>query len=724
MKQNQSFVYRSESDPAILLPYLQEIQALADSEKEALSFLAAPAYREAVERRRLIAMFAIADGARHVVGHVLFSGVFPNARVQQIVVAKDRRRSGIARALLNAVVSQLEARGYLSISAAVASDLLAAQAFYENCGFIARRSKAGGQARGRTIILRSRDLANESLFSILEPSSETAATAVDLGLQRRSVSQAPLYAIDLNVLFDAVRNGRPRSPAAHRLVAAALDHQIRLAVAPEFVVELQRTATAGNVDPLLSLARQLPRLPASDAAQTDALAALVHKVVFGDPGLAQAGSPQALSDARHVAEAALARASGYVTSDGSLLEARAELLKRVGIDVASLEEFSELFAPIESALQDAAQLKGTDCAAGSASIDTVRNYLRRHGVADALQREFTPQEGPAPSWNARSIAEAGETVGIGVVRRPFAIDAPTRLLIHVRPDHVSCDLFTNHLMDMLCAEACGSGPTTLELAMIPGQSVLRRSATVRGFLPIDRSDALIKVAIGRPVTLQSWPLVARQTRRRTGLRLPEDFPAVTAGQGDIRIEGPDGKVVTVRLSALEDALGPTILVWAGRDGAIIPIARAYADDLLGTTNQFNLFGRPEASFLTRRTYFNSPRRANLLRPGLPILFYESARSGGRGAIVAAARIVDATVVQKSQVPEEMLRRAVVEDVNPMSSSAEVLATTFDNLLRLPRPVPLVELRNLGAATAANFQTSTAVGAVHLTAILERGWSSG
>jgi hypothetical protein len=508
------------------------------------------------------------------------------------------------------------------------------------------------------------------------------------------------------------------------LVAAALDHQIRLAVAPEFVVELQRSATAGTVDPLLSLARQLPRLPAFDRAQTDALALLIHEIVFVDPKRAQAGSPQAISDARHLAEAALARASGYVTSDGSVLEAREELLKRVGIDVASLEEFSELFVPTESALQDVAQLRGTACTAGSVSIGNVREYLRRQAVADTLRDEFTPDEGPLLSWSARSIAEAGETVAVGVVRRPFAIDAPARLLIHVRPDHVSCDLFANHLLDMLCAEACRSGPTTLELAMIPGQSVLRRAATVRGFLPIDRRDALIKVAIGRPVTRQSWALVARQTRRRTGLRLPEDFPAAAAGPGSVKVQSPSGKVVTVRLSSLEDALGPTILAWAGREGAIVPIARAYADDLLGTTNQFSLFGNPEASFLTRRTYLNSPRSANLLRPGLPILFYESVRSGGRGAIVAAARIVDATVVQKDQVPEEMLRRAVVEDVNPLSSSTEVLATTFDNVLRLPRPVALLELRNLGATTSANFQTSTPVSAQHLATILELGWSSG
>lgn len=717
-------MFRSESDPATLLSHLQEIQALADSEKEALSFLAAPAYRDAIERRRLIAMFATTEAKRRVVGHVLFSGVFPYARIQQIVVAKDQRRGGIARALLNAVVSNLEARGYLAISAAVASDLLVAQAFYESCGFIARRSKAGGQTRGRTIILRSRDLANESLFSILEPPSGAAPTAIDLGLQHRSVSYAPLYAIDLNVLFDAVRGGRPRSPAAHRLVAAALSHRIRLAVAPEFVVELQRTAAEGDVDPLLSLARQLPRLPPLDSAQIDALASLVHKIVFVDPGRSQAGSPQAISDARHIAEAALARASGYVTSDGSLLEAREELLKQIGIDVASLEEFSELFVPIESVLQDTAQLKGTDCAAGSVSIAAVREYLERHRVAEELQREFVPESGPLTVWNARSIVEVGETVAIGVVRRPIAIDAPARLLVHVRPDHVSCELFADHLLDMLCAEACGSGPTTLELAMIPGQAVLRRSATVRGFLPINHGDDLIKVAIGRPITSESWPVVARQMRRRTGLRLPEEFPTVGAEQGSVGIQGPDGRTAVVRLAALEDALGPTVLAWAGRTGVIVPIARAYADDLLGTTKQGSLFGSPEASFLTRRTYFNSPRSARLLRSGSPILFYESVRSGGRGAIVAAARIVDATVVQKNQVPEEMLRRAVVEDVNLLSSSTEVLATTFDNLLRFPRPVALAELRNLGATTAANFQTSTALNAEHLTAILELGWLSG
>jgi ribosomal protein S18 acetylase RimI-like enzyme len=128
---------------------------LADGEKEALGFLREAAYREAIEKRRLVAMCTSINGNSEVAGFILYSGVFPNARIQQIVVARKHRRARVASALINEIVSQLEARGYLTITAAVASDLPGAQAFYEHCGFVARRSRKGGQARNRTILAYS-----------------------------------------------------------------------------------------------------------------------------------------------------------------------------------------------------------------------------------------------------------------------------------------------------------------------------------------------------------------------------------------------------------------------------------------------------------------------------------------------------------------------------------------------------------------------------------------
>jgi ribosomal protein S18 acetylase RimI-like enzyme len=102
-------------------------------------------------------MLASGNGSPHFAGFILFSGVFPNARIQAIAVKPDHRRAGVASALVNALVSHLESRGYITVTAAVASDLATAQAFYESCGFVARRVRDGGQARQRTIVLRSRE---------------------------------------------------------------------------------------------------------------------------------------------------------------------------------------------------------------------------------------------------------------------------------------------------------------------------------------------------------------------------------------------------------------------------------------------------------------------------------------------------------------------------------------------------------------------------------------
>ena len=111
-----------------------------------------------------------------------------------------------------------------------------------------------------------------------------------------------------------------------------------------------------------------------------------------------------------------------------------------------------------------------------------------------------------------------------------------------------------------------------------------------------------------------------------------------------------------------------------------------------------------------------------MRAGTPVLFYESKRSGGRGAVAASARIVDATVFLKQQVPDSLYRRAVVEDVAPLSASPEVLATTFDNLLRLPTPVTLEELREMRAVGSANLQTATRLPSASLSRILDMGWA--
>lgn len=718
-KPANGFIYRTETDPATLLQHLDAIRTLADSDKEALGFLPEAAYRDAIMQRRLIAMLARGDGDTQLAGFILFSGVFPNARIQAVAVRPDHRRGGVASALVSALVSSLESRGYIAVTAAVASNLAGAQAFYKSRGFVARRVRDGGQARQRTIVLRSRELDTANFFTLMAPPAVSGQGTANLGLRPRSAFEAPLYVIDLNVLFDLTKQ-RARSPIANRVFGAGLAHQVRLAVASEFIAELERTSTDPSSDVTLKLARQLPKLPAFPRDEVDPLAAAIHRAVFIDTNHQQAGSRQALSDARHLAEAALTRASGYITSDSALLDARDALLTLIGVDIAGLDEFVELL-PSDEPSRERGQLKGTKCETRSATADEAQAYLASQSVSSALIAEYFPTAA-LQRVGVQAIFEDGEIVAIGTYRASTSVDASACMIVHVRPDHVACETFAEHLLDEAIRESCHSGPVTIELRAIPGQSTVARAAKLRGFLPAANSDILIKVALGRPLTPDSWTAIARQTRRRTGLSLPDKPPDAGTVQSGIIVCGPDGNSITVQLAALEAALAPTLIVWPGRDGVIVPIAKAFADDLLGTADQFALFGRPNAAFVGLRTYFNSPRTAGMMRPGVPILFYESERTGGRGAIIAAARIVDATISPKEQVSDAVLERGVIEDLASLTVSTDVLATSFDSLIRFPNPVSLDTLRQLGAVGASNFQTATALPSAVLAAILDRGWS--
>ena len=151
-RHNGNLVYRAEREPQALLANLSAIISLANEEKEALGFLPHTAYRDAISKRRLVAMLSTNDDESKLIGFVLFSGVYPSAKIQQIVVDKSHRRAHVASSLLNEVVSQLEIQGYLTLTAAVASDLSAAQGFYERNSFIAKTSRQGGKARKRQII--------------------------------------------------------------------------------------------------------------------------------------------------------------------------------------------------------------------------------------------------------------------------------------------------------------------------------------------------------------------------------------------------------------------------------------------------------------------------------------------------------------------------------------------------------------------------------------------
>lgn len=711
-----------QRDTAALARLLPQIQALADSEREALGFLPAAAIEEAIGRQRLFAATTEIGGSVELAGYLLHGGVFPHAKVQQIAAVPKFRKSGVASTLMKSFVSELERVGFMTIKAEVASDLPSALAFYAASGFEFVRQRAGGQTRNRTILIHVRQLETDSLFSIGQNKS---SAVFDLGIRRRSAGDMPFFAFDLNVYFDLVKD-RNQSDYARRLFGAALGHDIRLAVADEFVIELRRTSNGVAADPVLQLALQLPRLPKIDRTELAKMAERIHDLVFVQKQVKGAGSKQALSDARHLAHAALSRASAFVTRDGSILAARNELLSTIGIDVAALGELIALL-PSELPSEGSTTIQGEGFAIDAISSHELSRYMADAKISATLISEFVADDANVSPVRREAISEGGRIVAVGVLKIPKGIEPIARLLVHVSPEHADCEMFADFLLDSLVKSACRDSAISMELIHLPGQSSIGSIATARGFFRAGNSTNYSKIAIGRPLTFNNWSNVTQAIRRRTGLVLPDPAPQGCDGQHEVEITTPTGQSVRLGVGRLEDMLSPTIFIWPGRDGVIVPISRAYADDLLGTSRQSNFafIANRDAAFLSRRAYVNSPRAAKQMRPDSPVLFYESKRKGGgRGAVVAVARIVDSVVLRKSDVPKDGHRRLVVDSVDSFSASDDVLLTTFDNLFVLPQPVPFKKLKEIDAIGRANLISAVSLSSEKITSVLTQGWSGG
>jgi GNAT superfamily N-acetyltransferase/predicted nucleic acid-binding protein len=711
----QTTVIKAQAE---LLAILPQVVALADSAKDALGFWPETALREAINRKRLFAMVVDATGSPELVGYVHYSGVFPHAKIQQIAVVPKFRRAGAAAALMNTLVSDLENIGYLTVKAEVASNLSAPLKFYPKNGFVHVKTRAGGQARKRDILIHVRELDTESLFSI---AARNTSLGMDLGIRRRSAGEDPFYSFDLNVFFDLARE-RSSSVEARQLFGAALAHIIRLTVADEFVKELVRTTTSFSNDPILQMAMQLPRLPGADARELAALTDKIHDLVFVQTNSPAAGNTQSLSDARHLAHAALARASAFVTRDGTLLNARNELLRAFGIDVIALDELIALL-PHETHRATPTDVSGIGFECGTATLAELKSYLSEIRAPQTLTTEFCAANCAGAQSHIEVIREAGKLVAVGHIRIPRGMEPTARMLVHVQPEQLDADMFADYLLDALTRWACSELATTIELAHFPGQTTINSLARGRGFVRKSAGQDFNKIALGKPLTGRNWSVITPEIRRRTGLTLPAQMPDLQTRKGEIEIYSDNGAKTTVGAAQLEDILSPAIIIWPGRDGVIAPIECTYANNLLGTNPQstFAFVANRDAAFLSRRAYVNSPRTTHIMRPETPILFYESKRSGGRGAVIAVARIVDAVVTKKGDIPSDRQRRLVVDNVDGFSATDDVLVTTFDNLLALPSPVPFKELKKIDAIGGANLVSAVSLTSEKITKILTQGW---
>jgi hypothetical protein len=387
-----------------------------------------------------------------------------------------------------------------------------------------------------------------------------------------------------------------------------------------------------------------------------------------------------------------------------------------GLDVIGLSEFVDLLdLPAKHDLTRAKETKKFRIHAPNS--DEVMAFIESERVAI----ESFVTGGISSSCTSIAISDKDGFVGVGLLLPASGLDQPSRAVVCVQQEHPFSSTVADFIVSEHVRRCSHSSAGHLQMLDIPSHPITRRVAIGQGFQHQSGNPAVLtKIALGQPITDKSWDKARLSIERLAGLKLQRRCP--TYATRDVQVDTPSGKKIKVELFELETLLSPTLFALPKRKAVVVPITRSFAADLLGTDEQYSFLDVPEAQFLSRRTYFNTIRAARAMIRGAAIAFYESSRGGGRGAIVATGRIVHVTSIPVSGVPEALQRGAVVDDPGALTSSDRVLATTFDNLVALRRPVGIKVLRQIGCVTGANFVSATPISAAHLKAIVDAGYS--
>lgn len=705
------------SEPTDVSRFVDEIIKEADQEKRALGFLPDSVYAELADQGKLV----VAARADAYVGHLLYGGVFPHARIFQLHVKKRLRNAGIGRELVDHLICSAEKWNYLSVTARVAEDL-EANSFWQWMGFNKVRTLAGGASRNRKINVRVRELNTPRLF----PDATIIRPSTDLRLVERLSTRTPQYVIDLNVMFDVLKK-RINTDDARKIITAGFKNLIRLAVTGEFIEELKRNAT--QKDPVLEFAMQLPILAQPVEKDIAPVLEILEAKIFPQRAAEGRLTVQDRSDVIHLATAIAWKASGFVTGEKAILNSRAFLRDNYGLDVIGVNEMAAL-------------------ADNSSETESSRVYVG--GGQELLARPTTGEDAEMISgWLARlgvpsqlgsdlvnSLrTKRGEQMLLLSSDTPVAVgcwipESPDFCQAFVCADEESPYLETglDRLLDTIARKTSRHNPVMIRLRLLPGHVRTQSVALAHGFRTgvgnPESAASLQKLAVGRSIRSYEWDLFRSQVNKSAGLELPARMPDFETYMQPISIKVSAEESFTVSLRDLETLLSPILLLLPGRSGAIAPIRPKFAADLFDNSDQLQLLGSPEASFLRERVYFSDPRTCPILKKGKPILFYESGRDRGRASVIAAARVVRTDLISKEAVVKGILNKGVLSEdkLRRMGRSPFLAATTIDNIINFRYPVSLTALRALGFNDPTNLVTTKEISDQLLSSIIQKGES--
>ena len=709
------------------MPYVQQVRTLADEHRREFGFIPRNAYEDAALRERL--WVAIDSVSRDFRGYLYFGGRHPHMKVFQICVAPGHQSSGVAQRIISEFVQYSQRLNYMNITARVLSTL-PANRFWKNQSFeIIRQTPS--KSEEATINLYSKDLDVPSLFrrdGHSQSSGDPATFYID---PRRPLLPTPSYVLDLNVLFDVLRD-RDAGQCA-QILASALSHHIRLLVTQEFVGELERNTQNPSADPVLAFAKKLPRLPRPDPLRLHALIKELRKLFASAPPGPRQWTVNDTSDHIHLATSIHHQAFGFITSDAAILRNSEKIHDQYGLHVVSPADIVESFEPDESQraatsiTSETREIMVSEVNDGNRT-DAHEFLLNRSSESRDVAALLTddPLRSRPDSVVVRS---SGQIVAMGVWSAMPGAGRNAVLHVYVDEECPDSDRAIDHILEW-GAGAGKRGQTWLFSLKIPRDQIrTRETASRRGFCTrrqaTSASIELSRVVNNGVVTEGEWRGFRRDFLDLTSLALPDAMPSYEEMKNTGIVLGRDGHLPSSTLSLFdyEIFISPGYLLGYGRGAEIVPIRGTYSDELLPPTRrQGLLFSQNEAAFRLERSYFLRAGMHKRLRRGTIVVFYVSRP---RHQAVALGRVTFSATLTATALLNMTRQGVLTEDEIQQRTNDrdEIAVFTFDNILPFAHSVDFQKLKDMGCVDGANLVTAKAISGELLGRIVGEAFGS-
>ncbi|GGC13087.1 hypothetical protein GCM10007205_22440 [Oxalicibacterium flavum] len=699
-------------------PFVAKASESADQFKDALGFFATRVFHEFARKDQLyIAIHQPTDKKWEYAGHLLFDCRPPKASILQMLALPQYRNFGIATTLLNQLKEKLTQFQYISIRARVAEDLQA-NAFWEKMDFYVQRIERGGATRNRTILVRSHELRSPQLF----PTSGLS-TANPLGLDVTD-NEVPTYLLDLNVLFDLAPR-RPRNDVTVDLFQTERLGGFKFAVSSELREELKRTAKVGQTDQMQAYTRIFSTFPLLVGETSSQLQNDLAKLIFPERSLSDSLTHNDNSDLIHLVTAIQHKLAGFITNDSFILNASVALKERYEIEVIS---------PI--AFKQASHFSSTEDSYETSSDPlyiTPIKESQEHAVHHLLTKLKVPSSSLASDWGCgdtsnRVFVRQGLWSESGLIgyfsSAPWGPNNSTLLKVAIDESSPNALNAARVLLTSFLHQIPVNQTAKIRLEFPPHQSHVREIAASLGFRGTSSPIALSKLLMGKIVTPENWESCRKDLLNIGNLRLPENVPSFRNIDQKLELFTPDGNRSYLSFESLETLLTPALFCLPGRKSVISPINKSFSDLLLGHSQQRSLLPSSRASLYQEKHYFSDPRTLKFFQRGALILFYESQRKRGLGAIVAVARVKQAylkpiEILNSGDLDPSVLSQSTLSSIG---KSEEKTVTAFDNLFAFPKPVSLEILKRLGCGLPSDLITTKPINDTQLQQIISAGFS--